>query len=69
MSKQIFWNQQKNDCHHHRHNDDHHDNDHRYDNDHHDCQNFLRDLLKEARKSQEVSEDKLIEYTDTMVRS
>ena len=30
-------------------------------------QNFLRDLLKEASKSQEVSEDKLIEYTDTMV--
>ena len=32
------------------------------------CQNFLRDLLKEASKSQEVTEDKLIEYTDTMVR-
>ena len=30
-------------------------------------QNFLRDLLKEASKSQEVTEDKLIEYTDTMV--
>ena len=29
--------------------------------------NFLRDLLKEASKSQEVTEDKLIEYTDTMV--
>ena len=64
VSKQIFWNQPKNDCHHQRHNDDH-----CYNNDHHDCQNFLRDLLKEARKSQEVSEDKLIEYTDTMVRS
>ena len=31
-------------------------------------QNFLRDLLREASKSQEVTEDKLIEYTDTMVR-
>jgi Ca2+-binding EF-hand superfamily protein len=31
------------------------------------CQNFLRDLLKEASKSQEVTEDQLIEYTDTMV--
>ena len=30
-------------------------------------QAFLRDLLKEAKKSTEVSEDKLIEYTDTMV--
>ena len=30
-------------------------------------QNFLRDLLTEASKSQEVTEDKLIEYTDTMV--
>ena len=28
-------------------------------------QNFLRDLLREASKSQEVTEDKLIEYTDT----
>ncbi|KAG0710767.1 Calbindin-32 [Chionoecetes opilio] len=28
--------------------------------------NFLRDLLKEAKKDQDVSEDKLIEYTDTM---
>ena len=30
-------------------------------------QSFLRDLLREASKSQEVTEDKLIEYTDTMV--
>lgn len=30
-------------------------------------QNFLRDLLHEAKKSQEVSEDQLIQYTDTMV--
>jgi hypothetical protein len=30
-------------------------------------QNFLRDLLKEAKKINDVSEDKLIEYTDTMV--
>lgn len=29
-------------------------------------QNFLRDLLKEA-KINDISEDKLIEYTDTMV--
>lgn len=28
----------------------------------------MRDLLKEAKKANEVSEDKLIEYTDTMVR-
>ncbi|CAG9792875.1 unnamed protein product [Diatraea saccharalis] len=28
--------------------------------------NFLRDLLKEAKKINDVSEDKLIEYTDTM---
>jgi len=33
-----------------------------------ELKNFLRDLLKEARKSQEVSEDKLIEYTDTMLQ-
>ena len=32
-------------------------------------QSFLRDLLREASKSQEVTEDKLIEYTDTMVSS
>lgn len=32
-------------------------------------QNFLRDLLKEAKKINDVSEDKLIEYTDTMVRN
>ena len=31
-------------------------------------QNFLRDLLKEAKKSQEVTEDQLIQYTDTLVR-
>lgn len=31
-------------------------------------QNFLRDLLKEAKKINDVSEDKLIEYTDTMVK-
>jgi hypothetical protein len=30
-------------------------------------QNFLRDLLLEAKKSQEVTEDQLISYTDTMV--
>lgn len=30
-------------------------------------QNFLRDLLKEAKKSTEVTEDQLIAYTDTMV--
>lgn len=30
-------------------------------------QNFLRDLLREAKKSQEVTEDQLIQYTDTMV--
>lgn len=30
-------------------------------------QNFLRDLLTEAQRDKEVSEDKLIEYTDTMV--
>jgi len=29
---------------------------------------FLRDLLKEAKKANEVSEDKLIEYTDTMLQ-
>jgi len=33
-----------------------------------ELKNFLRDLLKEARKSQEVTEDKLIEYTDTMLQ-
>lgn len=32
-------------------------------------QNFLRDLLREAKKINDVSEDKLIEYTDTMVSS
>ncbi|PSN54176.1 Calbindin-32 [Blattella germanica] len=30
-------------------------------------ENFLRDLLKEAKKINDVSEDKLIEYTDTMI--
>ena len=30
-------------------------------------QNFLRDLLTEAQRDKEVTEDKLIEYTDTMV--
>ncbi|KAE9543099.1 hypothetical protein AGLY_003010 [Aphis glycines] len=30
--------------------------------------NFLRDLLKEAKKINDVSEDKLIEYTDTMLQ-
>jgi hypothetical protein len=34
----------------------------------HISQNFLRDLLKEAKKINDVSEDKLIEYTDTMVK-
>lgn len=33
-----------------------------------ELKNFLRDLLKEASKSQEVTEDKLIEYTDTMLQ-
>lgn len=28
----------------------------------------MRDLLKEAKKSQEVSEDDLIQYTDTMLQ-
>lgn len=32
-------------------------------------QNFLRDLLKEAKRSNDVSENKLIEYTDIMVRN
>ena len=34
-----------------------------------ELKNFLRDLLKEAKKINDVSEDKLIEYTDTMVSS
>lgn len=34
-----------------------------------ELKNFLRDLLKEAKKINDVSEDKLIEYTDTMVNS
>uniref|UniRef100_A0A182YQ96 EF-hand domain-containing protein n=1 Tax=Anopheles stephensi TaxID=30069 RepID=A0A182YQ96_ANOST len=33
-----------------------------------ELKNFLRDLLKEAKKINDVSEDKLIEYTDTMLR-
>merc|ERR1719422_1496996 len=33
-----------------------------------ELKNFLRDLLREAKKSQEVTEDKLIEYTDTMLQ-
>lgn len=33
-----------------------------------ELKNFLRDLLKEAKKINDVSEDKLIEYTDTMVQ-
>jgi len=33
-----------------------------------ELKNFLRDLLTEASKSQEVTEDKLIEYTDTMLQ-
>lgn len=32
-----------------------------------ELKNFLRDLLKEAKKSQEVSEDQLIQYTDTLL--
>ena len=31
-------------------------------------QNFLRDLLREAKKSHEVTEDELIQYTDTMLQ-
>nr|XP_018896479.1 PREDICTED: calbindin-32 isoform X1 [Bemisia tabaci] len=33
-----------------------------------ELKNFLRDLLKEAKKMNDVSEDKLIEYTDTMLQ-
>uniref|UniRef100_A0AAR5PAE5 EF-hand domain-containing protein n=1 Tax=Dendroctonus ponderosae TaxID=77166 RepID=A0AAR5PAE5_DENPD len=33
-----------------------------------ELKNFLRDLLKEAKKINDVSEDKLIEYTDTMLQ-
>merc|ERR1711992_54674 len=33
-----------------------------------ELKNFLRDLLREAKKSQEVSEDDLIQYTDTMLQ-
>ena len=31
-------------------------------------QSFLQDLLFEARRSQEVTEEKLIEYTDTLLQ-
>lgn len=33
-----------------------------------ELKNFLRDLLKEAKKINDVTEDKLIEYTDTMLQ-
>ncbi|XP_071448200.1 calbindin-32 isoform X2 [Hetaerina americana] len=33
-----------------------------------ELKNFLRDLLKEAKRINDVSEDKLIEYTDTMLQ-
>lgn len=33
-----------------------------------ELKSFLRDLLKEAQREKEVSEDKLIEYTDTMLQ-
>ncbi|CAH1115500.1 unnamed protein product [Psylliodes chrysocephalus] len=33
-----------------------------------ELKNFLRDLLKEAKRMNDVSEDKLIEYTDTMLQ-
>lgn len=32
-----------------------------------ELKNFLKDILKRASKSQEVTEDQLIEYTDTML--
>jgi len=32
-----------------------------------ELKSFLRDLLKDARKSQDVTEDQLIQYTDTML--
>lgn len=35
----------------------------------HYTQNFLRDLLKEAKHNNDVSEERLIEYTDIMVSS
>ena len=31
-------------------------------------QSFLQDLIFEARRSQEVTEEKLIEYTDTLLQ-
>merc|ERR1712020_819426 len=33
-----------------------------------ELKNFLRDLLRKAKKSQEISEDGLIQYTDTMLQ-
>jgi len=33
-----------------------------------ELKNFLRDLLREAKKSHEVTEDELIQYTDTMLQ-
>ncbi|KAK8727331.1 hypothetical protein OTU49_009822 [Cherax quadricarinatus] len=33
-----------------------------------ELKNFLRDLLREAKKDNDVSEDKLLEYTDTMLQ-
>ncbi|XP_022193257.2 calbindin-32 isoform X2 [Nilaparvata lugens] len=33
-----------------------------------ELKNFLRDLLKEAKRINDVTEDKLIEYTDTMLQ-
>jgi len=33
-----------------------------------ELKNFVRDLLKAARKGNEVSEDQLVEYTDTMLQ-
>jgi len=33
-----------------------------------ELKNFVRDLLKAARKGDEVSEDQLVEYTDTMLQ-
>lgn len=33
-----------------------------------ELKNFLRDLLTEAQRDKEVTEDKLIEYTDTMLQ-
>jgi len=47
---------------------------HQYDSDNsgsieaNELKHFLRDLLKEAKKSDEVSDDQLIQYTDTMLQ-